>query len=73
MAAFSVAVVVLPLWLLKRKRAKREKEKPKNAEKGMIAFFSILLVRRSGLKHVFFFEVLMGKFYLTSTFIISAT
>ena len=25
MAAFSVAVVVLPLWLLKRKRAKREK------------------------------------------------
>ena len=27
MAAFSVAVVVLPLWLLKRKRAKREKER----------------------------------------------
>lgn len=73
MAAFSVAVGVLPLWLLKRKRAKREKERrAKNAEKGSDRLFSIFVGRRrSGAGG--FFGVLMGKFYLTSTFIISAT
>ena len=72
MAAFSVAVVVLPLWLLKRKRAKKKRQEGKNAEKGSDRLFSIFVGRRrSGAGG--FFGVLMGKFYLTSTFIISAT